>query len=160
MNVLGIDVLNGALAICVVYIGFSLMYILNMVGGVIINVQIEKIETFSWRQFLLSFEKVLFCGVAIFACVVATNLVAQGLFKIDEQMSEMVTGIVSIGTFALVFAKGFLQKVSNLVDKIKYMLEIDSSNDIDKAKIEEISQQSYADLEFNADLEPNEEEVG
>ena len=160
MNVFGIDVFNGALAICVVYVGFSLMYILNMIGGVIINVQIEKIEHFSWRQFLLSFEKVIFCGVAIFACVIATNLVSQGLFNIDEEMSKMVTGLVSIGTFALVFAKGFLQKVSNLVDKIKYMLEIDSTNDIDNEKIEEISQQSYADLKFNADVEPDEDEVG
>ena len=161
MTFLEIDIFNGAVPLLVVYLGFSIIYFLNMIGGIIINCQIEKIEEFKLERILISLEKILFCAIVSLALVVSTNLVSQGLFKIEEELSNVVTSVISIGVFALVFAKGFLQKTSNLVDKVKYMLEINSSNDIDDKKIEDISRQSIKDLIYNPELEPDaEDEVG
>ena len=160
MTLFGIDILTGIESIAVVYIGFTIVYLLNMFGGAIINCQIAKTETFSLGSFLLSLEKVIFCAITMFGLVVATNLMSQGLFEIDEELSTMVTSMISIAVFALVFAKGFLQKTSALVDKVKYMLEINSTNEIDQTKIDTMSAQSLDDLKYSAEVEPTTTEVG
>ena len=46
MTFLEIDIFNGAVPLLVVYLGFSIIYFLNMIGGIIINCQIEKVEEF------------------------------------------------------------------------------------------------------------------
>lgn len=151
MSIFGIDILNGLTSIAVIYIGFSLVYLLNMIGGAIINCQIAKVEEFSPKQLLLSLEKVLFCGIVMGGLVIATNLVTQGLFDVEEEMSQLVTSVISIGVFALVFAKGFIQKALNLMDKVKYLLEItDTSPEVD---LEAINQLSIDD--FYPELEPD-----
>lgn len=83
--------------------------------------------------------------------VIATNLVTQGLFEVEEEMSKLVTSVVSIGVFALVFAKGFIQKALNLMDKVKYLLEIsDTSPAVD---LDAINEMTVAD--FYPELEPD-----
>lgn len=151
MTFLNVDILNGLTTIGVIYLGFSVVYLLNMIGGAIINCQIAKVEEFSFKQLLISLEKVLFCGIVMAGLVIATNLVTQGLFKIEEEMSQLVTSVVSIGVFALVFAKGFIQKALNLMDKVKYLLEItDTSPAVDLDAINELT---LAD--FYPELEPD-----
>ena len=155
MTVFGIDILNGLTTIAVIYAGFSVVYLLNMLGGAIINCQIAKIEEFSFSQILISLEKVIFCGIVMGGLVIATNLVTQGLFQVEEEMSQLVTSVISIGVFALVFAKGFIQKALNLMDKVKYLLEIaDSSPQPD---LESINQLTLDD--FYPELEPDYEEL-
>lgn len=158
MTIFGIDILVGVSSIAVVYIGFTIVYLLNMLGGVIINCQIEKTEKFSVSKFLLSFEKVVFCAIVMFGLVVATNLMSQGLFEVDEDLSTMVTSIISIAAFALVFAKGFLQKASALIEKVKYMLSIETTNDIDQDKINKVSEQRLEEITYHPELEPIEQE--
>ena len=151
----GIDILTGMSNIAFVYLGFAIVYLFNMIGGVIINCQIEKTETFSFPKLLISIEKVLFCALVLGGLVIATNLASQGLFEIDESIANMVTSVVSIGVFALVFAKGFIQKVTNLMDKIKYLLEIaDASKQVD---LNQINEQTLDSLHFTPELEPTEE---
>lgn len=154
MTLFDVDLLNGITTIAVIYLGFSLVYLLNMLGGAIINCQIAQIEEFSIKQLLLSLEKVIFCGIVMGGLVIATNLVTQGLFDVQEEMSQLVTSVISIGVFALVFAKGFIQKALNLMDKVKYLLEItDTSAPVD---MDEINQLTLAD--FCPELEPDYEE--
>lgn len=160
MNIFGIDVLQGIIPVAVVYIGFSIVYLLNMIGGVIINCQIDRSQKFSIGKFLLSFEKVIFCAIVMFGVVVALNLVNYGLFTFSPEMHDMITAIISIGTFILLFAKGFLQKGSDLVEKIKYLLEISSSNDVDQNKLNKFNEQNINDLTFDPALEPPEEHLG
>ena len=151
MSIFGIDILNGLTTIGVIYLGFSVVYLLNMIGGAIINCQIAKVEEFSFKQILISLEKVLFCGIVMGGLVIATNLVTQGLFEVEEEMSKLVTSVVSIGVFALVFAKGFIQKALNLMDKVKYLLEIsDTSPAVD---LDAINEMTVAD--FYPELEPD-----
>lgn len=151
MSIFGIDILNGLTTIGVIYLGFSVVYLLNMIGGAIINCQIAKVEEFSFKQILISLEKVLFCGIVMGGLVIATNLVTQGLFDVEEEMSKLVTSVVSIGVFALVFAKGFIQKALNLMDKVKYLLEIsDTSPAVD---LDAINEMTVAD--FYPELEPD-----
>lgn len=151
MSIFGIDILNGLTTIGVIYLGFSVVYLLNMIGGAIINCQIAKVEEFSFKQILISLEKVLFCGIVMGGLVIATNLVTQGLFEVEEEMSKLVTSVISIGVFALVFAKGFIQKAVNLMDKVKYLLEIsDTSPTVD---LDAINEMTLAD--FYPELEPD-----
>ena len=164
--VFGIDITTGLIPISVVYLSFSIVYLLNIIGGILINCQMEKIEKFSPFQLLVSIEKVIFCALVMGGVVIATNLMSQGLFDIDDKIAEMVTSVLSLAVFALIFAKGFIQKTMALMDKVKYMLEIsDTSPEID---IDSINKQSLEDLHFNPDFEPeaiakaqeNEESIG
>ena len=123
MNFYDIDILSGMGGIVAVYCGFAVAYLLNMFSGVIINCQIEKTQEFSLGRFLLSLEKLVFCAIAMCALVCATNLISQGLFKIDGNLSDVVTSVISIGMFALIFAKGFIQKAVSLIENIKTMLD-------------------------------------
>lgn len=150
--IFGIDITTGLIPITVVYLGFSIVYLLNIVGGILINCQMEQIEKFSPFQLLVSIEKIIFCALVMGGVVIATNLMSQGLFDIDEAISEMVTSVISLAVFAIIFAKGFIQKTMALMDKVKYMLEIvDTSEQID---ISAINKQTIKDLKFNADFEP------
>lgn len=160
LQFLGVDVLQGIEPITVVYLSFSIVYLLNMIGGVLINCQIDKTEKFELRKLLISFEKVLFCALTMFGLVCATNMMAQGLFQIEKELETVITSIISIGAFALIFAKGFLQKTYDLVDKVKYLLEIQSENDIDLGKIHMMESQSVDDLKYNPDVEPETDHVG
>lgn len=159
MSLFGIDILTGMQSICVVYIGFSIVYILNMFGGLIINCQIEKSEKFSIGRVLVSFEKVLFCALTLAGIVVATNLMSQGLFEIDKSIAEMVTSVISMGVFALVFAKGFIQVTLHLMDKIKYFFDITDTSK--SAELEKINSMDLETLhEFNPDAENNKDAKG
>ena len=111
MNFCDINILSGMGGIVAVYCGFAVAYLLNMFSGVIINCQIEKTQEFSLGRFLLSLEKLVFCAIAMCALVCATNLISQGLFKIDSSLSDVVTSVISIGMFALIFAKGRSESV-------------------------------------------------
>lgn len=159
MSIFGIDVCTGLMAIAVVYIGFSLVYLMNMIAGVIVSCLIKKEEKFSLEKFLMSFVRILFCALAMFALVVAVNLVSQGLFEIEPEIAKMVTSIISIGAFALILAKGFLQKAQDLIEKVKFMLEINSTNDIDDEAVQKFSEQSLADLVYDPTLEPEEGDI-
>lgn len=129
MTVFDIDILTGLKPIAAVYLGFAIVYLLNMMGGIIINCQITKEETFSFGKLFLSFEKVIFCGITLGGLVISTNLVTQGLFTINNELTEIVTSVISLGIFALVFAKGFIQKALDLVSKIKYLFEITDTSE-------------------------------
>lgn len=153
MDFLGTDILVGLEYIGAVYAGFVIVYILNMFGGIIINCQITKKEKFQFSKILLSFEKIIFCGITLAGLMVGANLVSQGLLNIDSAMQEMVTSVISIGVFALVFAKGFIQKALDLVAKIKYLFEIqDTSKQPDMEKINSMTlEELVADPELNND---------
>ena len=155
MNFCDIDILSGMGGIVAVYCGFAVAYLLNMFSGVIINCQIEKTQEFSLGRFLLSLEKLVFCAIAMCALVCATNLISQGLFKIDGNLSDVVTSVISIGMFALVFAKGFIQKAVSLIENIKTMLEISDSAQI--ADLEKINALTLEDLRVLPELEPDAE---
>ena len=155
MNFYDINILAGMDGIVAVYCGFAVAYLLNMVSGVIINCQIEKTQEFSLSRFLLSFEKLVFCAIAMCALVCATNLISQGLFKIEDNLSDVVTSVISIGMFALIFAKGFIQKAISLIENIKTMLEISDSAQI--ADLEQINALTLEDLKVLPELEPDAE---
>lgn len=155
MNFYDIDILSGMSGIVAVYCGFAVAYLLNMFSGVIINCQIEKTQEFSLGRFLLSLEKLVFCAIAMCALVCATNLISQGLFKIDDSLSDVVTSVISIGMFALIFAKGFIQKAVSLIENIKVMLEISDSAQI--ADLEKINALTLEDLRVLPELEPDAE---
>lgn len=155
MNFYDINILAGMDGIVAVYCGFAVAYLLNMVSGVIINCQIEKTQEFSLGRFLLSFEKLVFCAIAMCALVCATNLISQGLFKIEDNLSDVVTSVISIGMFALIFAKGFIQKAISLIENIKTMLEISDSAQI--ADLEQINALTLEDLKVLPELEPDAE---
>ena len=155
MNFCGVDLFAGLNCVVAVYCGFAAAYVLNMISGVIINCQVKKAEKFSLSRFLLSFEKVVFCAVAMAGLVCATNLISQGLFKIDESLTEIITSVVSVGMFALIFAKGFLQKAMSLIDNIKYMLEISDSAPV--ANLDAINALTLEDLRTLPELEPDAE---
>lgn len=144
MILFDIDILTGLKPIAAVYLGFAFVYLLNMIGGIIINCQITKEETFCFNKLFVSFEKVIFCGITLGGLVIATNLVTQGLFSINNELTEIVTSVISIGVFALVFAKGFIQKTLDLVSKIKYLFEITDTST--QPNLEKINSLTLEDL--------------
>ena len=155
MNFCGVDILAGLETICAIYCGFAVAYILNMFSGVIVNCQIEKTEKFSIGRFLLSFEKVIFGAIAMGALVCATNLISQGLFQVDKALADTITSVISVGMFALIFAKGFLQKALSLVENVKKMLEISDSSA--QVNIDQINALTLEDLRVLPEVEPNAE---
>lgn len=148
-NILTMDLLCGVDYIMGVYAGFAVVYILNMFAGVMINCQITKNEKFSLSKFLLSFEKVVFSGVALLGLTVSTNLISNSLLKIEPEIAELVTSVISLAIFALVFAKGFIQKATNLVDKLKCLFEIsDTSKQVDTDRINSLTLEQVQSKEY------------
>ena len=155
MNFFGVDIFSGMNSIVAVYCGFAVAYILNMISGVIVNCQVEKTQKFSFGRFLLSFEKVIFGAVAMCSLVCATNMISQGLFEVEAALAEVVTSVISIGMFALIFAKGFLQKANSLIENIKKMLEI--SDSAETINFDEINSLTLEDLRVLPEIEPDAE---
>ena len=160
-NIFTPELLSGAEYIMGVYFGFAVVYIFNMIAGVIINCQITKSEKFSFGQFLLSFEKVLFSGIALFGLTVSTNLITSSLLEIEPETSELVTSVISLAIFALVFAKGFIQKTISLVDKLKCLFDIKDTSkqaDVDSINsltLNQVQSKEYLDTVVDDSLEDN-----
>ena len=110
---------------------------------------------------LLSFEKVLFSGIALFGLTVSTNLITSSLLEIEPETSELVTSVISLAIFALVFAKGFIQKTISLVDKLKCLFDIKDTSkqaDIDSINsltLDQVQSKEYLDTVVDDSLEDN-----
>lgn len=148
--------LVGIIPVACVFGAFALVYIANIFFGISVNC-IAGTQVFEWRRLLRSILKIVLAGVTMFIIVVAFNLFAYGLEQYNVEISATITSIISVGTFILLFAKGFATTAVDVYTKIRALFEIKDNTEFDLETIANMAIERPRD-EFNADTVNHEAE--
>lgn len=148
--------LEGIIPVACVFGAFALVYIANIFFGISVNC-ITGTQVFEWRRLFRSILKIVLAGVTMFIIVVAFNLVAFGLQQYNAEINQTIVSIISVGTFILLFAKGFAATAVDVYTKIRALFEIKDNTEFDLEVIANMAITRPPD-EFNTDVVNHEAE--
>ena len=137
--------INGYIPASCIFGAFALVYILNIFFGVVTNCVVGG-KKFDGRRIVNSLIKVLLAGVTMAGIVVAFNLLFYGIEQFNVEIKDMVTPIISTGTFILLFIKGFVQTAVDVYGKIKALFEINDKTEFDMTELEEYAYTAPGDI--------------
>lgn len=122
------NLIDGYIPAACVYGAFALVYMLNILFGVVTNCIVDG-QTFDGKKLLNSFLKITLVGATMVGIVVAFNLLIIGIEQFNVEIKEMVVSVISLGTFILLFIKGFVQTAIDVYNKIKALFEINDKTE-------------------------------
>lgn len=145
------NLLTGIIPAACVLGAFALIYVANTMFGVINNCVITKTEKFSFAKFMQPFLKVFLAAFTMAVIVFSFNLISLGLDQFGEiSVSDTVLSIISIGTFIMLFTKGFIITAVDVYGKIRDLFEIKDNTTFDTEAVANMAISRPAD-EYNTD---------
>lgn len=115
------------------YGAFSIVYILNMVFGLYQNC-VKGNESFDFKRLLTSLVEQVGYGVALVGIAFVFQLLSGVIAYFGTAIPADITTAISIGTFILLFLKGTLLTLFDLLDKFKNKFEIADNVDYTAAR--------------------------
>lgn len=95
---------------------FALVYLTNIIYGLTINCLVNG-QKFDGSKLAKSAMKIAVSGITLAAIVAAFRLVASGAGAFGYDISPLTLGVVSVGTYVLLFIKGFFQAAADVYTK-------------------------------------------
>ncbi len=117
------SILEGLVPMAYVFGAFSVIYITDILFTAVVGL-IDSDAGFDWQAILRSFLRIVVSAATMVLIVIAFNLIALGLNEFDEQISRTLIDAVSVGTFILLFSRGFVQTALGVYEKLKDLFEI------------------------------------
>ena len=111
-------IFNGLAFMLLAFLIFAIMYLLNIVAGIIENCLRQK-KKFEFERLRNSIILILMALIISIALVVCFNILTIILETLGITIPETATTVTTIGSFIVLYIKGFIQTVNDLFLKIK-----------------------------------------
>jgi hypothetical protein len=115
--------LNGWLPVILAFAIFAVVYLTDMITGVVENC-IFNGKKFEIKRLLQSFIKIVMAGIVTVIIIVCINCFWEIIGVYDFVIPDIATEAASLVVFALLYLNGFLKKVKQLYNKIQVWLDL------------------------------------
>lgn len=115
------------ISIAYIYGAYALAYIANIVLGIANNCLMHG-DKFEILRILKSLLKLLVVAVVMACVVCGFCLLKVGSEAFGLSISETATDVISIASFLMLFANGFISVVKDVYSKIKEVFELGTEN--------------------------------